>query len=75
MENREQFSQIVFVMEGFHIPMVFVGTICKQFEEAGIHDVMVESGIVGPSAISKVLSGKHYNCGMRSHQMDMEAFQ
>ena len=55
--------------------MVFIGTIGKQFGDAGLHDLMVESGIVGLSAISKVLSRKHYNHGMRHSQIAMEAFQ
>ena len=54
--------------------MVLIGTIGKPFGDAGLHELMAESGIL-PSAISKVLSGKHYNCGMRSHQIAMEAFQ
>ena len=79
MEKTEDSSHELFssqvVVGGFHIAMVFIGIISKWFGDAGLHDLMVESGIVGPYAISKVLSGKHYNRGMRSHQIAMEAFQ
>ena len=49
------------------------GVIGKRFGDAGLHDMLVESGVVGPAAISTVVSGKHYNRAVRSHLVVVEA--
>ena len=72
-KHRQQFARVVLMMGGFHTSMVFMGVIGKRFGDAGLHDIMVESGVVGPAAIATTLSGKHYNRGIRSHLLVMEA--
>ena len=69
---RDLFNRVVLVMGGFHTSMVFLAIIGKRFADAGLQDLMVESGIVGPSSVAAVLAGKHYNRGVRAHQIIME---
>ena len=45
----------------------------QRFRDAGLQDILVESGLVEPNAVSAVLAGKHYNRGLRVHQIVMEA--
>ena len=48
---------------GFHATCVFLGATGKQFSDAGLKDVMVETGILGEDTAQNVLRGKHYNNG------------
>ena len=67
------FSRVVLRMGGFHIAMIFLAVIGKRFGDAGLQDVLIESGIVGSNAVSGVLSGKHYNRALRCHKAMVEA--
>ena len=72
-KERALFSRVVLVMGGFHTAMVFLAVIGKRFGDGGLHDMLVESGTVGPSSVAAVLSGKHYNRAVRSHLIVKEA--
>ena len=48
---------------GFHATCVFLGATGKQFSDAGLKDVMVETGILGEDTAQNVLRGKHYKNG------------
>ena len=61
-------------MGGFHIAMIFLAVIDKQFGDAGLQDVLIESGVVQARAVHGVLSGKQYNRGLRCHKAMLEAF-
>jgi len=60
-------------MDGFHTACTFMAVLGKCFGDAGLSDVVVESGIVGPSSISGALEGRHYNRGLRMHMVMQEA--
>ncbi|KAK6175747.1 hypothetical protein SNE40_014140 [Patella caerulea] len=53
--------------------MSFLSIIGKRFRDAGLHDVLVEAGIVAGSSINGVLEGKHYNRSMNAHKLMFEA--
>ena len=72
-KHRAEFSRVALLLGGFHTTMVFLANICQQFADAGLQHVIIDSGIVGSSAITSVLPGKHYNRGIRTHQVVMEA--
>ena len=38
-----------------------------------MQDHLIESGVIGSSAIDGVLSGKHYNRALRAHKLLFEA--
>lgn len=68
-----EFKPIVLRMGAFHATCTLLATIGKRFENSGLQDVMVESGVVGASSVASVLSGKHYNRAMRAHKVVFEA--
>lgn len=72
-KNKEQFSRVVLRMGGFHIALTFLAVIGKRFGDAGLSDILVESGVVGSNAITGVVSGKHYNRAVRAHKIVVEA--
>ena len=42
----------------------------KKYASSGL----VESGVYGAGAVSALMKGKAYNCGVRAHKLLMEAF-
>lgn len=54
---------------GLHIAMNFLKVIGQHTEDSGIHEIWVESGILGPNAAEKVKDGKAYARAMRAHKI------
>ena len=71
-KHSEQFKQVVLRMGAFHTACAFLAVIGKRFGDAGLHDLLIESGVLGSSAADSVLSGKHYN---RVHKLMFEALK
>ena len=44
-------------MGGFHACGIFIAVIGKRFAAAGLKDILIESDLVGPSAVESVLKG------------------
>lgn len=68
-----EFHRIVPCMGAFHIVCTLLAVIGKRFGDAGLRDVMLESGIIGSGSVNGVLDGRHYNRAMRIHKVIMEA--
>ena len=45
----------------------------KRFGDAGLRDLLVESGVLPAGSVASVLDGKHYNRGVRVHKVVWEA--
>ena len=60
-------------MEGFYIALNFLSVIGKIFEDSGIEDLLIESGVYGCHTASMLLEGKSYNRGVRAHKHVLEA--
>ena len=58
---------------GFHIALNYLALIGKMFQESGLEDVFIESGLYGSSSTMALLRGKSYNRGIRGHKLIMEA--
>lgn len=61
-------------MGGFHASCNFLAVIGKRFGDAGLKDLIIESGLLGEGSVDQVLKGKHYNNAMRVHYAVAEAF-
>ena len=70
----QEFKSVVLRMGGFHFSCVFLAVIGKRFAGSGLRDIFLESGVIAEGSIEGVLSGKHYNRGIRVHKLLMEAF-
>ena len=53
--------------------MNFMKCIGDHMNGSGVHEIWVESDLLGPIAAEQVLSGKHYNRGMPAHKMTSQA--
>lgn len=71
--NPREFADVVIRMGGFHIALNFLAVIGKMFEDSGLADLLVESGVYGFSTAANLLKGKSYNRGVRGHKLVMEA--
>ena len=69
----EELKNTVIRMGGFHIALNFLAVIGKRFQDSGLEDLLVESGIYGGNTASVLLKGKSYNRGVRAHKLTMEA--
>ena len=70
----DEFKRITLRVGGFHVACTFLAVISLRFGDAGLRDLMVESSLVGPSAVSAVLRGNHYNPALRSSKIIFEIF-
>ncbi|XP_028419097.1 uncharacterized protein LOC114544759 [Dendronephthya gigantea] len=59
----------------FHTIMCYLSAMSKIFEDGGLKDAFIESGIVSEGSIKGILSGKHYNRAVSCHKIMYEALQ
>ena len=60
-------------MEGFHTICTFLAVIGKRFQDAGLRDVCVESGVIADGSAAGVLECRSYNCAIQLHKIMFEA--
>lgn len=72
-KHQDDFCRVILRMGSFHTACTFLAVIGQRFEHAGLHDILVESGLAGTGAVGAVLRGKHYNRAMRCHKIIFEA--
>ncbi|KAJ8048474.1 hypothetical protein HOLleu_00803 [Holothuria leucospilota] len=66
-------SRIVMRLGEFHTSMAYMACIGSRFGDAGLRDVLIESGVVAQGSIKGVLSGHHYNRSVRTHKLLFDA--
>ena len=72
-KHSDKFSNAVLRLGAFHICNTFLAVLGKRFGEAGLQDLLVESGVVAAGSVQAVLDGRHYNHGMCAHKLVWEA--
>ena len=72
-KHREKYARIVLRMGTFHTIMTLLAIIGKRFQDAGLRDLCIESGIVAEGSVSGVMNGKMYNRAARTHKYIYEA--
>ena len=68
-KQKEMFRSIVLRMGSFHIICAFLTVLAKRFGECGLHDLLIESRLVGCGSVNGALQGKHYNRALRTHKV------
>ena len=71
--NPQEFQNDHLEMGGFHRAMNFMGSLGKVMSDSGFEDIVIESGIYGPSTVGHCMSGKAYNRALRMHKLMNEA--
>lgn len=68
-------KRLVLRLGEFHTTMAFLAVIGKRFRDAGLEDILIESGVVAHNSVGGVISGHHYNRSIRAHKLMAEALQ
>ncbi|KAJ8023132.1 hypothetical protein HOLleu_38227 [Holothuria leucospilota] len=72
-QNEEFQKRLVIRLGMFHTKIAYLACIGKRFREAGLADILVESGIVAHGSLNSVMNGHHYNRSVRAHKVMYEA--
>ena len=72
-KEKRKFNNCVLMMGMFHMLMMFMHILSKQFSAAGLRDVLIQKGVVAEGSVDKALSGKIYNRGIRLYKLAYEA--
>ena len=60
-------------MGAFHTVCRLLSIIGKRFQDAGLRDICIESGVIAEWSVSGVLDGRRYNRDVRFHKLMYEA--
>ena len=71
--KNDKFSNIIIRLGTFHTICNLLSTIGKRFQDAGLRDLCIESGIIAEGSASGALEGCKYNRGIRLHKLVYEA--
>ena len=72
-KHSERFKSIVLRLGGFHTIVTFLGILGKRFQDAGLRDICIESGVVTEGSVAAVLEEWKYNRAVRFHKLMYEA--
>ena len=72
-KHNEKFANIVPRLGTFHTICNLLGVIGKRFQDSGLKDLCIESGVIAAGSVSGVLDGKKYNRAVRLHKLLYEA--
>ena len=69
------FKGIVLTMGAFHTICTLLSILGKRFQDAGLRDICIKSGVIAEGSVSGVLHGRRYNRSVRFHKLMYEALQ
>ena len=72
-KNVDIYKQVVLRLGKFHTLCTLLSIIGKRFQDAGLKDLCIESGIVAEGSVSTLLEGRSYNRAIRVHKLAYEA--
>ena len=73
-KHQEKFNKIIVRLGVFHTICSLLSIIGKRFQDAGLRDLCVESGVIAEGSIAGVMDGHKYNRSIRLHKLVYEAF-
>ena len=68
-----KYKSCVLLLGTFHTIMTYMNVISKRFKDAGLRDVLIQSGAIAEGSIDSALMGKMYNRGERRYKLMYEA--
>ena len=71
--KQEKFKNIIIRMGVFHTICNLLSSIGKRFQDAGLRDLSVESGVIAEGSMAGVMGGRKYNRAVRLHKLVYEA--
>lgn len=71
--KHDKFKNIVIRMGVFHTICNLLSIVGKRFQDAGLRDICVESGVIAEGSVAGVMEGRKYNRAVRLHKLVYEA--
>ena len=71
--KHDKFENIIIRMGVFHTICNFLSILGKRFQDAGLRDLCVESGVIAEGSVAGVMEGRKYNRAVRIHKLVYEA--
>ncbi|KAK5859272.1 hypothetical protein PBY51_003352 [Eleginops maclovinus] len=71
--KHEKFNNIIIRMGVFHTICNLLSILGKRFQDAGLRDLCVESGVIAEGSVTCVMEGRKYNRAVRLHKLVYEA--
>ena len=56
-------------MGAFHTICTLLSILGKRFQDAGLRDICIESGVIAEGSVSGVNDGRRYNCAVKFHKI------
>lgn len=72
-KHPEKYGKIVLRLGAFHTICNALSIVGLRFQDAGLREVIIETGITAEGSLAKVLDGKHYKRAVRVHKCVYEA--
>ena len=72
-KHTSKYANIILRMNTFHTVLTLLDIIGKRFQDAGLRDTCIESGIIAEGSIYCVLEGRMYSRAVRVHTIIYEA--
>jgi len=72
-KSNDIFGSIILRLGTFHTICNTLAILGKRFQDAGLRDICIESGILAEGSVSGVMDGKMYNRAVRVHKYIYEA--
>lgn len=72
-DHSDKFQQIIVRLGVFHTICKLLGIIVKRFQDAGLRDLCIESGVIAGGSVAGVMDGRKYNRALRLHKLMYEA--
>ena len=72
-KHTSKYANIIIRMDTFHTIITLLAIIGKLFQDAGLLDTCIESGIIAEGSVSGVLEGRMYSRAARVHKIIYEA--
>ena len=60
-KEKQKFGNIVLMMGMFNMLMMYMHILSKRVSDAGIRDILLQSGTIAAGSVEKALRGKTYN--------------
>ena len=72
-QRTDEFSDTILRLGGFHTVLNFMAVIGKRYEDSGLEDLLIESGLYGSNTVKRIVEGKVYSKGIRAMKQVTEA--
>ena len=72
-KHTSKYANIILRMGTFHTIMTLLAIIGKRFQDSGLRDTCIESGIIAEGSVHGVLEGRMYKRAVRVHKIIYEA--